>query len=54
MADFHCVLGITLSPSDADHPLHCNRGLALDVEKKRPVSKIMSLLLTLQMAGPQS
>lgn len=53
MADFHRVLGITLSPSDANHSLHCNRGLALDVEKKHPVSKIITSLLTLLMAGPQ-
>lgn len=53
MADFHCVLGITLSPSDANHPLHCNRGLALDVEKKHPVSKTITLFLTLRMVGPQ-
>lgn len=34
MAGLHCVLGPTLPPSDANHPLHCDRGLARDVEKE--------------------
>lgn len=53
MADLHCVLGPTLPPSDANHPLHCDRGLARDVEKKIDTA-LIGLLLTVRLAGPKA
>lgn len=50
MTDLHCVLGPTLPPSDANHPLHCNRGLARDVEKKKTalIDFLVDMKLTAQ------
>lgn len=43
MVVFHRVLGIPLPPSDANHPFHCNRGLAYDVKKKASFPGIISV-----------
>lgn len=53
MTDLHCVLGITLSPSDANHPLHCDRGLARDVEKKTNETGSIDLFLPVRLVWPQ-
>ena len=52
MADLHCVLGTTLPPSDANHPLHCGRGLVRNVKKKETASEI--LMLNLRLVGPKT
>lgn len=51
MTDLHCVLGPTLPPSDANHPLHCNRGLARDVEKKK--TALIDLLVGMELTAPR-
>lgn len=50
MTDLHCVLGPTLPPSDAKPPLHCNRGLARDVEKK---TALIDLLVDMGLTAPR-
>lgn len=51
MTDLHCVLGPTLPPSDANHPLHCSRGLARDVEKKK--TALIDLLVNMKLTAPR-